>query len=58
MLPETGAADALSQLASAEASARVLERDVVAVDLRLPGRMTVRLAHPPAAIKTKPQQGA
>jgi cell division protein FtsQ len=57
-LPETGVADALKQLAEAEASSRLLERDVAAVDLRLSGKMIVRLAHdlPPPA-KTKPQQG-
>jgi cell division protein FtsQ len=57
-LPETGVADALKQLADAEASSRLLERDVAAVDLRLSGKMIVRLAHelPPPA-KTKPQQG-
>ena len=57
-LPETGVAEALKQLADAEASSRLLERDVAAVDLRLSGKMIVRLAHelPPPA-KTKPQQG-
>jgi cell division protein FtsQ len=57
LLPETGLADALQQLDDAETSSRVLERDVVAVDLRLPGKMVVRLAHEPAAPKpAKPQQ--
>ncbi|HTJ65598.1 MAG TPA: FtsQ-type POTRA domain-containing protein [Alphaproteobacteria bacterium] len=57
-LPETGVAEAMKQLAEAEASSRLLERDVVAVDLRLGGKMIVRLAHelPPPA-KPKPQQG-
>jgi cell division protein FtsQ len=57
-LPETGMPDALQQLADAEASSRVLERDVAAIDLRLAGKMIVQLAHdlPPPA-KTKPQQG-
>ncbi len=57
-LPEIGVAEALKQLADAEASSRLLERDVAAVDLRLSGKMIVRLAHelPPPA-KTKPQQG-
>ena len=57
-LPEVGIADALQQLADAEASSRLLERDVAAIDLRLAGKMIVRLAHevsPPA--KAKPQQG-
>jgi cell division protein FtsQ len=57
-LPEVGMGEALRQLADAEASSRVLERDVAAIDLRLAGKMIVRLAHdlPPPA-KTKPQQG-
>jgi len=57
-LPEDGVAEALQQLADAEASSRILERDVAVVDLRLSGKMIVRLAHelPPPA-KTKPQQG-
>lgn len=57
LLPETGLAGALQQLDDAEASSRVLERDVVAVDLRLPGKMVVRLAHEPVAPKpAKTQQ--
>jgi cell division protein FtsQ len=57
-LPEDGVGEALQQLADAEASSRVLERDVSVIDLRLAGKMIVRLAHdmPPPA-KTKPQQG-
>ena len=57
-LPELGMEEALQQLADAEASSRVLERDVAAIDLRLAGKMIVRLAHdlPPPA-KAKPQQG-
>jgi cell division protein FtsQ len=57
-LPETGIADALKQLADAEASSRLLERDVLAVDLRLAGKMVVQLAHPlPAPKPAKPAQG-
>jgi cell division protein FtsQ len=57
LLPEDGVAEALRQLADAEASSRLFERDVAAVDLRLPGRMTIRLAHQPVAPKPpKPQQ--
>jgi len=57
-LPEDGVAEALQQLADAEASSRILERDVAIIDLRLAGKMIVRLAHdlPPPA-KTKLQQG-
>jgi cell division protein FtsQ len=55
-LPETGAAEALAQLADAEASSRLLERDVSQIDLRLAGKMIVRLTHETPALKTKPQQ--
>jgi cell division protein FtsQ len=57
-LPEDGVGEALQQLADAEASSRVLERDVSVIDLRLAGKMIVRLSHdlPPPA-KTKPLQG-
>lgn len=58
-LPEDGVGEALQQLADAEASSRILERDVAVIDLRLAGKMIVRLAHelpaPPAKAKT--QQG-
>jgi len=57
-LPEDGMAEALQQLADAEASSRILERDVAVIDLRLAGKMIVRLAHElPAPAKTKTQQG-
>lgn len=57
-LPEMGVAEALQQLADAEASSRLLERDVADIDLRLSGKMIVRLAHEiPVPAKTKPQQG-
>jgi len=57
-LPEVGVAEALRQLAEAEASSRLLERDVAAIDLRLAGKMVVRLAHEASQpVKTKPQQG-
>ena len=47
-LPESDVADALKQLADAEASSKLFERDVSQIDLRLPGKMVVRLAHAPA----------
>ncbi len=56
-LPEDGVADALRQLSQAEASSRLFERDVSIVDLRLSGKMIVRLAHGATAPKSKPQQG-
>ena len=59
-LPESGVADALKQLADAEAASKLFERDVSQIDLRLPGKMVVRLAHAPAPdpkVKAKSQQG-
>ncbi|HLG90048.1 MAG TPA: cell division protein FtsQ/DivIB [Alphaproteobacteria bacterium] len=59
-LPESGVADALKQLADAEAASKLFERDVSQIDLRLPGKMVVRLAHAPAPDpkgKAKSQQG-
>jgi cell division protein FtsQ len=48
-LPETDASAAWRRLAGLEARDRILERDVTAVDLRLPDRVTVRLAPTDAA---------
>lgn len=42
-LPETGIAAALSTLATHDGKHRILSRDVVAIDLRLPDRVTVEL---------------
>jgi cell division protein FtsQ len=61
LLPEDGVAEAVRQLSDAEESSRLFERDVAAIDLRVPGKMVVRLAHEPnpaaLAAKPKPQQG-
>lgn len=43
-LPETDPADAWRQFAELEREHGLLERDVVAIDLRLPGRLVVRTA--------------
>ncbi len=48
-LPETGAPAAWQRLASLEAQDHILERNIVAVDLRLPDRLIVRLAPTDAA---------
>jgi cell division protein FtsQ len=59
-LPESGVADALKALADAEAASKLIERDVSQIDLRLPGKMVVRLAHAPITdpkAKGKSQQG-
>jgi cell division protein FtsQ len=44
MLPEQDAESAWHRLAALDRSDRLLERDVRAIDLRLPDRLTVRLA--------------
>lgn len=47
LLPEREAASAWVQLARIERSSRVLERDVTAIDLRLPDRLVLRVDAPP-----------
>lgn len=42
-LPETGMAEAMDRLGRLEAEQQVLDRDVAAIDLRLPDRIAVRL---------------
>ncbi len=42
-LPETGVANALDMLAMHDSKHRILSRDIAAVDLRLPDRVTVEL---------------
>lgn len=46
MLPEDDAAGAWSKLAALERASQVLQRDVKAVDLRLPDRLVVRVNDP------------
>ena len=48
-LPETGAAEALGRLAEIERDHKVLEKDVISLDLRVPGRITARLSEDAAA---------
>jgi cell division protein FtsQ len=43
-LPEEGVASALERLVALDRDAKLLSRDIVAVDLRLPDRVTVRLS--------------
>jgi cell division protein FtsQ len=43
-LPETGVASALDRLVALDRDTKLLSRDIVAVDLRLPDRVTVRLS--------------
>jgi cell division protein FtsQ len=48
-LPETGVASALVTLAALDKDKKLLSRDIVAVDLRLPDRVTVQLSDGAAA---------
>ena len=51
LLPEERPADALQTLAELDRSKHLLTRDIVAVDLRLPDRVTVRLSDAAAAAR-------
>lgn len=53
-LPETGMAPALRQLAAIQQTNQVLERDVVAIDLRVPDRLSVQTSAESAALRRKP----
>ncbi len=61
-LPEEGAPAALAQLARLEREERILDKDVLAFDLRVPGRLVARLTEEAAAAraeanKKRPQRG-
>ncbi|HEX2136867.1 MAG TPA: cell division protein FtsQ/DivIB [Microvirga sp.] len=61
-LPELGAAQALARLAKLEREQRILDKDVLAIDLRMPDRVVVRLTEEAAAaradaMKKKPLRG-
>jgi cell division protein FtsQ len=60
MLPETGAAGALRQLARLQAESHILDKDIVSLDLRAPGRLFVRLTEEAAAARAAaaPRKGA
>jgi cell division protein FtsQ len=49
MLPETNPGAALAALAGLERDTRILERDVISLDLRLPDRLVARLSEEAAA---------
>ncbi|GJE43643.1 cell division protein FtsQ/DivIB [Methylobacterium soli] len=55
-LPETGSAEALARLVKLERDARILEKDVIAVDLRMPDRVVVRLTEEAAAARAESQK--
>jgi cell division protein FtsQ len=61
-LPERGAADAVARLVKLEREQKILEKDVLAVDLRIPDRVVVRLTEEAAsaradALKQKKMRG-
>ena len=62
-LPEEGAPAAVARLARLDRDQRILDKDVLAIDLRMPDRVVVRLSEEAAAarseiMKKKPQRGA
>ena len=61
-LPELGATDALARLVKLENEQKILEKDVLAIDLRMADRVVVRLTEEAAlaraeALKKKPMRG-
>ncbi|GJD51354.1 Cell division protein FtsQ [Methylobacterium crusticola] len=50
-LPETGAREAMARLVRLEAESRLLGKDIIAVDLRMPDRVVVRLTEEGAAAR-------
>lgn len=50
-LPEVGPADALETLARLQREARILDKDVMFIDLRIPDRVSVRLTEEAAAAR-------
>jgi cell division protein FtsQ len=61
-LPELGAADALARLVKLEREQKILEKDVLAIDLRMSDRVIVRLTEEAASaradsLKKKPMRG-
>jgi len=52
-LPETGVEQALVTLASLDKDKKLLSRDIVAIDLRLPDRVTVQLSEAAAALRAE-----
>ncbi|MCW2285749.1 cell division protein FtsQ [Rhodoblastus acidophilus] len=60
MLPEKDAAAALRQLARLQSDSRILDKDIVSLDFRTPGRLFVRLTEEAAAARAAamPHKGA
>jgi cell division protein FtsQ len=52
-LPETDVAPALERLVALDNEKNLITRDIVAIDLRLPDRVTVRLSEAAAQARTE-----
>lgn len=52
-LPERDAAAALAALAQAQRDARILDKDIISLDLRHPGRIVVRLSEEAASLRAE-----
>ncbi len=55
-LPEAEPAAALARLVDLERTSRILEKDIIAVDLRMPDRVVVRLTEESAAARAETQK--
>ncbi|MFD0933782.1 cell division protein FtsQ/DivIB, partial [Methylobacterium trifolii] len=55
-LPEADPAAALARLVALERTGRILEKDIIAVDLRMPDRVVVRLTEEAAAARAEAQK--
>ena len=55
-LPEIGAKEAVAHLAKLEQERKILEKDVLAIDLRMPDRVVVRLSEEAAAARLEAQK--
>lgn len=52
-LPEQGAGDAIATLARLQRESRILDKDIISIDLRTPGRVAVRLTEESAAARAE-----
>ncbi|MFE1602729.1 cell division protein FtsQ/DivIB [Methylobacterium sp. ID0610] len=55
-LPETGAREAVARLVKLDAESHLLDKDIIAVDLRMPDRLVVRLTEEGAAARQEAQK--
>jgi cell division protein FtsQ len=52
-LPELGAVEAMGQLVALDKQSRLIDKDVVSIDMRIPGRLTARLSDDAAAARAE-----